>query len=66
MEPIQFFSDEIEIIPHSATEAGHLSRPVSVREFAKNEPCRLYMTDADELYLETYNYPHRFIEGPSA
>jgi hypothetical protein len=41
LKPIAFFSDEIEIEPHSATHADHVGRRVSIREFAKGRPCSL-------------------------
>lgn len=69
MKRVSFFVDTIKIIPHSATNGNHLSRPVSIREFADGEPVRLLETENGELLCEkgaggTPGY--KFIEGPEA
>lgn len=38
---IMFFSDEIAIKPHTATEAQHLNKKLSVRTFSAGKPMRL-------------------------
>lgn len=66
MKSISFFSDQIEIIPHTATNEWHLRRVVTVAEFANGEPVSLYELGNDQLLLRTAD-GRRFIEGrPSA
>lgn len=64
-ESIPFFSDEITIVPHSASQAEDLDRPVTVREFAAGKPCKLSRCiETGELTAETsFGF---FIEGPEA
>lgn len=64
MKAILFFTDDIAIVPHTATEARHLSRPVTIREFANGEPVALYELENGE-YLARVGR-ERFIEGPEA
>lgn len=68
MHAIPFFVDTIAIRPHSATEARHVGRRVTVREFAGEEPVSLWQ-DGHDLHLEagtpgTAGY--RFVTGPEA
>ena len=63
MKPIAFFDENITITSHSASEAEHVGRPVSVREFANGEPVGLYLTTSGDLLCKTPGYPGRFIEG---
>ena len=64
MGSIPFFSDEIALVPHSATRSGDLGRRVTLREFAAGGRLALYETDAGELYARTP--AGDFIEGPEA
>lgn len=62
---IPFFSDEITIIPHTATYKSMLNRPVSIREFAAGMRVKLYKDDdSGEYVVQTKGYPVVFIEGP--
>ena len=72
-KPISFFSDSIAIMPHSATSEEHLSRPVSIAEFAAGEPVRLeeildgnskgeYIVSAGKGGTEHF----RFMQGPES
>lgn len=64
LTPIPFFSDAIKIKPHTATEAHHLGREVSIREFAAGRPVALYkVEETGELSAETDT---RFMEGPES
>ena len=64
MKPVAFFTDDIEIRPHSATDAVHLSRSVRLGDFAQGEPMSLYETEDGELFARTPGMNGRFIEGP--
>tara|TARA_B100002049_G_scaffold93692_1_gene69264 strand:- start:183 stop:398 length:216 start_codon:yes stop_codon:yes gene_type:complete len=71
MKPIKFFTDDIEIVPHSATDAAHLNRRVSINEFAQGHPVALYETDDGELLCQRRPFGKHeqcpaFIEGPGA
>lgn len=63
MRPIMFFSDEISIRPHTATRASHLSRPVTIREFAAGGQVRLFETGG-EMHVERLG--GGFMTGPEA
>jgi hypothetical protein len=68
---IRFFSDEIRIVPHTATFAKHLSRPVSIKEFAEGGPVWLFKRDDNGDYLVERSAARgegwkEFIEGPEA
>lgn len=79
MKTISFFTDDIAIIPHTATDARHLSRPVTIREFANGEPVALYELENGEYLVKCSQQfgqqdgvpvlrlgPDRFMEGPEA
>ena len=77
LKSIPFFTDDITLVPHSATEARHIGRPVTIREFctrgATQLPCSLYENeDNGELRVELGRLdsmgcaPAPFIEGPEA
>ncbi len=64
---ISFFDINITITPHTASESKYIARPVSISEFAGEQPCTL------QKCLETGEYlvervsgrrPWDFIEGP--
>lgn len=62
-QSIPFFSDEIIIVPHTASLAKHIGVPVSIRGFSKGRPCSL------EQVQETGEYIVRlqngdFMHGP--
>ena len=59
---IPFFSDEIKVNPHSATDAKHLCRPISLREFSQGQPVALYEHENGELLARLKS--GQFIEGP--
>lgn len=65
MKPILFFSDEIEVIPHSATHKEHLGKRVSIRELAQGRPVSLYELENGDLRARVYRCGE-FIEGPEA
>lgn len=62
MKSIPIFSDEIVIVPHSATLAAHLDRPVTLREFAAGDLLSLYELENKELLARRPD--GSFIEGP--
>lgn len=62
MKAIPFFDSGIRIIPHSATQEKHLSRVVSIEDFANGEPVSLYENENGELLCRNQNND-RFIEG---
>lgn len=71
LTPINFFSDEIKITPHTATHACHIGRPVSLREFAKlvgdNRGIALYrIEENNELLARIQPATNIFIEGPES
>lgn len=62
LKPIPFYTDNIRIRPHTATDAHHLGRAVSLREFAAGRACSLYIIEeTGELHAETGT---RFMTGP--
>ena len=61
---VGFFSDEIKINPHTATLAEHLGKPISIRKFAKNQPCSLQKRDDNGEFIVTRYFSGEFIEGP--
>lgn len=63
MKPVSFFSDDIEILPHSATHKEHVSKRVSIRNFAAGRPVSLYEMDNGNLRAVVYGSGD-FIEGP--
>lgn len=62
MKTIPFYSDEIKIKPHSATDAKHLCRSISLREFSQGQPVSLYEHENGELLARLKD--GKFIEGP--
>lgn len=62
LQPIPFFVDTITIVPHTASDAAHLCRPVSIAEFAQGGPVSLAELSGGELRASTPS--GRFIEGP--
>lgn len=64
MKVVPFFSDEIVITPHTATNVNHVYTRVSIREFAAGEPVSLYELENGELLARKAN--GQFIEGPEA
>lgn len=69
LTPIAFFTDDIEITPHSASaDLGKaIGKPMTIREFAETvgQPVSLGKTDNGELYAAAGRYPNIvFIEGP--
>lgn len=69
LTPIPFFTDDIEITPHttSADLGDAIGKPMTIREFAETagQPVSLGQTETGELYAATGRYPNiTFIEGP--
>lgn len=68
MKAIPFFTDTIKIVPHSATLAENLDRPISIREFAGGRPVSLYELENGELRAVVRMHGagglDDFIEGP--
>lgn len=71
MTPIMFFTDDIKIRAHTATEAKHIGKAVSVRDFAQGKPVSLYELENGDVLLRESALPGqprpqcpRFIEGP--
>ena len=63
--PITFFSDTIEIVPHTCTHAEHIDRPVSIAEFADGRPVSLSVCDeTGEYFCEVAGDSFDFMEGP--
>lgn len=62
MKSIAFFSDEITVVPHTATDATDLSRPISIREFSRGQRVSLYDEGNGDLLVRTVD--GRFISGP--
>ena len=65
IKSIPRFSDTLQLRPHTATNAGHVGRTISIRQFCHNgnSPCSL------EQIEETGDYIVRrrggdFIQGP--
>jgi len=67
MKPINFFSDEITIDVHTASDVKYIKRgKVSVREFADGDPVSLYELGNGDYLLRKGNSPSApFIEGKS-
>lgn len=63
MQPIPFFSDDIEILPHSATHKKHIGKRVSIRDMAGGRPVSLYELENGDLLVRVEG---DFIEGPEA
>jgi len=64
---IPFFSDEIKILPHTASRAFYLDRPTTIREFVGSRTCSLQRRDDNGEYIVIAcpNTGHmEFMEGP--
>ena len=65
LKAIPFFSDDIVIIPHTATNAKHIGRKVTIKKFAKNKPVSLSrILENGEYLVETIG--GEFIQGEEA
>lgn len=64
-QSIPFFSDEIAIVPHTASKAEHLGRKVSIRQFSAGQRCSLEQRDDNGEYFVRLE-DGTFIEGPEA
>lgn len=64
MKAVPFFTDDIKIIPHTATHRAHLDRPVSIAEFSQGLRVSLYEQQNGDLLARMPNGV--FIEGPEA
>lgn len=64
MRSIPFFSDEIVIVPHTATLQSDLDRRVSLREFAGESRLSLYELENKDLLARRAD--GSFIEGPES
>ncbi len=65
MTPILFYTDDIELDVHTATESHHIGH-TSLRYFAEwcDTPISLYKTSNGELFAESGVYPNKtFIQG---
>jgi len=62
VKSLPIFSDEIVIVPHSATLAEHLDRRVPLREFAAGGRLSLYELENKEMLARLPD--GSFIEGP--
>ncbi len=60
---VPFFTDDITIRPHTATNAKYIDHKVSIRTFSKGKPCSLSRRDDNgEYVVETAG--GEFMEGP--
>jgi hypothetical protein len=76
MKAIPFFSDDVTVIPHSASSelADTLESPITIAEFTRrtgNHPVSLFETESGELYVASRPRESRdgripFIEGRAA
>lgn len=70
LKSVPFFSDAIILRPHTATDAAHLGRKVTLREFAGADRMRLYVIDdGGELLAEVGDAGcpgYRFMQGPES
>lgn len=60
---IPFFVDTITIVPHSASKAEHLDRPISIQEFSQGQPVSLYEIEGTNEWIVKLQ-DGTFIEGP--
>lgn len=64
MKMIPFFSDEIVIVPHTATHEIHVGAPVSLREFGLAQSISLYeINNNGVIELRAQRTDGAFIEG---
>jgi len=71
---VSFFTDDISITPHTATEVKYLSRPVTLREFSEGQGMSLQICDETGEYLvkrvntdpKEKHKPWDFMEGPES
>ncbi len=69
---IAFFSNEITIIPHTASDGKYLDRPVSIQEFAGNAPVCLEQIESANNpamigeYIVRNFKTQEFMQGPEA
>lgn len=68
---ILFFDEDIEINVHTATKRRNVGKTLTIRQFAKKHPCRLYRTDegdfiAEKVFLNQWGRweEFEFIQGP--
>ena len=62
-QPIPFFSDDIVIAVHSATDAKHVAHDVSLKAFAEGSPLRLESV-VENGELIAYRQDGAFMQGP--
>lgn len=63
IKSIPFFTDTITIRPHTATNAGHIGRLISVRQFSNGCPCSLEQVEETGEYI-VRRKGGDFIQGP--
>lgn len=67
MKNITFFTGDITIKVHTATDARHVNKKVTLGDFAQGERIRLQELENGELLATCGRYPNeRFIEGPQS
>lgn len=67
MKNIAFFADDITIKVHTANDARHVNKKVTLVDFARGERVRLQELENGELLATCGRYPdERFIEGPQS
>ena len=62
MKPVPFFTDDIAIVPHTATNAAQIGKPITLSAFAAGRPVSLYQVESGELLARLAD--HTFIQGP--
>lgn len=67
MKSIPFFLDTIVIVPHTATDAALIGKPISLRDFIGEQRASLYETGTGDLQCVLGDFHESsFIEGPEA
>ena len=67
MTPIPFFTDTITIVPHTASDASRIGRPITIREFVGERRCGLFQLETGDLLCRVVDGSPGygpFIEGP--
>jgi len=62
---VPFLTEDVTIIPHTATNAAHIGRRVSIRKFAKRRPVSLWQRDDNKEYVAKTT-GGEFMAGPLA
>ena len=65
MKPIPFFTGDLSVVPHAASNPDHLGHAVTIEDFSGGKPCLVYDLGDSELLVSLFD-SSRFMQGPEA